>query len=170
MKKSGYIFQQDAIAPILADADHIDVKTVDGTVSMRQFVAGLMSYQPKWVTFLYGVRMVFVRLLGMKQKGVPRQRTMQPHEVPMAVGKRASFFKVKAAEEDHYWFAGITESHLTAHLGVVVEPLDGVRKRFHVVTVVHYHQWTGPVYFNMIRPFHHLVVRGMTKQGVKAAV
>ncbi len=170
MTKHGYIYQQQEIAPILAAADHIDVKTIESTVSMRQFIAGLMSYQPKWVTFLYGVRMVFVRFLGMRQSGVPRQRTMQPHEVPMVVGKNAAFFKVRAAQEDQYWFAGITESHLTAHLGVVVEPLSGNNKRFHVVTVVHYHKWTGPVYFNIIRPFHHLVVRGMTKSGVRAAV
>lgn len=32
----------------------------------------------------------------------------------------------------------------------------------HVVTVVHYRNWKGPLYFNLIRPFHHLVLGGMT--------
>ncbi|WP_218919788.1 DUF2867 domain-containing protein [Streptosporangium roseum] len=61
--------------------------------------------------------------------------------------------------------AGATESHLTACLAVVAEP-----GRFHVVTVVKYHRWTGPVYFNAIRPFHHLVVLGMARAGVRKRV
>jgi len=45
----------------LAGADHIDVKTVVGTVSLREFVAAALNYQPGWVTGLYHVRAVFVR-------------------------------------------------------------------------------------------------------------
>ena len=56
------------------------------------------------------------------------------------LGSSASFFKVKMAEEGHYWFAGGTESHLTANLGVIVEPNGDRQNRFHVLTIVHYHQ------------------------------
>ena len=38
--------------------------------------------------------------------------------------------------------------------------------RYYVVTAVNYKHWTGPVYFNLIRPFHHLVVSRMAKHGV----
>ena len=41
------------------------------------------------------------------------------------------------------------------------------KNRFYIMTVVHYKHWTGPVYFNMIRPFHHLVVRRMALAGLK---
>ncbi|NQY75258.1 MAG: DUF2867 domain-containing protein [Candidatus Margulisbacteria bacterium] len=27
--------------------------------------------------------------------------------------------------------------------------------------------WTGPIYFNLIRPIHHLVVTKMAKAGVR---
>ena len=67
---------------------------------MRAFIAGLFSYMPWWLKALYGVRWAFVRLLGMKQEGVP---------------------------------------------------------------IVDYRHWTGPVYFNVIRPFHHLVVAAMLR-------
>jgi len=43
---------------------------------------------------------------------------------------------------------------------------DG-RKRFHIGTAVHYHNWAGPVYFNVIRPFHHIVVSQMMKAGIR---
>jgi len=37
--------------------------------------------------------------------------------------------------------------------------------RYYIVTIVHYLHWTGPVYFNLIRPFHHLVVARMARAG-----
>ena len=137
-------------------------------MSLREFIAGMISYSPGWVKFLYGVRWFFVRLLGMKQEGLPQELTMQPEDVSFVTGEPAAFFSVKMAQEDKYWFAGITESHLTAHLGVVVEP--GQPNCFHVLTIVHYNRWTGPVYFNVIRPFHHLVVGQMMKAGVRQSL
>jgi hypothetical protein len=35
-----------------------------------------------------------------------------------------------------------------------------------IKVVVHYKHWTGPVYFNLIRPFHHLVVSRMARAGL----
>ena len=85
----------------------------------------------------------------------------------MQIGKRAAFFTVCMAEEGRYWFAYNSDKHLKGTLGVVVEPLADQHKRFHVVTIVHYHNWTGPVYFQVIRPFHHLVVTRMAQAGRK---
>ena len=150
---------------LLETADHVDVKTIEGNISLREFVAGMLSYSPSWLTFLYRVRWFFVRLLGMKQEGVPDGLHLRAEDISFTPGDAATFFAVKMAEEEKYWFSGITESHLTAHLGVVVEP--GQPRRFHVVTIVHYHRWTGPVYFNVIRPFHHIVVGQMMKAGGK---
>ena len=170
MKVPTAVQQMPAIAPLLVGADHIDVKSVESDLPMQAFIAGMLSYQPGWMTFLYGVRWLFVRLLGMKQEGVPRVRTMRPEEVSLTPGEAAYFFKVTAASPEQYWFAEASESHLTARLGVVVEqPADGPR-RLHVVTVVHYNRWTGPVYFNVIRPFHHIVVGSMIKAAVRPAV
>ncbi|MBK8905551.1 MAG: DUF2867 domain-containing protein [Anaerolineaceae bacterium] len=165
MKNEVLITAVPHLPELMKTANHIDIKTISGDVSLREFIAGMLSYTPGWVKFLYGVRWFFVRLLGMKQKGMPQNLQIRPADVAFVTGESAAFFAVKMAQEDSYWFAGITESHLTAHLGVIVEA--GQPNRFHVLTVVHYHRWTGPVYFNVIRPFHHLVVRQMMKAGVK---
>jgi hypothetical protein len=154
------------LPPLLDSADHVDIKTISGNVSLREFIAGMITYSPGWLKFLYGVRWFFVRLLGMKQKDMPQNLPMRPEDVSFVTGDPAAFFSVKMAEEDKYWFAGITESHLTAHLGVIAQP--GQPNRFHVLTIVHYNRWTGPVYFNVIRPFHHVVVRQMMKAGVRS--
>ncbi len=157
-----------ALAPVLEGADHIDVKVVIGAVSLRAFLAASLGYQPGWMIGLYRVRAVFVRTLGMRQERIPRGPRMTPDTVPMRLGERFRSFTVLLAAEDRYWVAEASASHLTATLGVIVEPLGGARKRFYVLTVVHYHAWTGPVYFNVIRPFHHLVVGRMAAAGVRA--
>jgi hypothetical protein len=75
---------------------------------------------------------------------------------------------VRTAKEDIYWVSEAPEDkHLKAYFGVVAEKLSGRRTRFHVFTSVKYLHWTGPVYFNLIRPFHHLVVSSMMRNGVK---
>lgn len=154
---------------LLAKADHVDVKVVTGDISLPEFVAGMFSYYPGWIRNLYRIRWGFVRLLGMKQAGIPAAVTMRPEDVPMNPGEKATFFTVTMAEEERCWVAEAAESHLTAYLGVVVEPVTAVN-RFYVVTIVHYHKWAGPVYFNVIRPFHHLVVCHMAKAGVTKPV
>lgn len=164
--KQGIDFTAVPTLPQLMEtANHIDIKTIDGEVSLRQFIAGMLTYSPAWLKFLYGVRWFFVRLLGMKQEGIPQEPKIRPETISFVAGKPAQFFTVQMAKEEAYWFASAAESHLTAHLGVVVEP--GQPNRFHVLTIVHYNRWTGPVYFNVIRPFHHIVVRQMMKAGVK---
>ncbi len=152
------------LSALLANADHVDVKTITADVSMREFIAGMFAYNPGWIKGLYRLRWGFVRLLGMKQTGIPQAVHMHPEDVPMTPGEKAAFFTVTLAEDGRVWAAEAAESHLTAYLGVVGENLpEG--NRFHVVTIVHYHRWTGPVYFNVIWPFHHLVVRKMVEAG-----
>ena len=71
MSRQSLIQLEPDIAPLLEGADYIDIKTVEGRLTMREFIAGLFTYQPAWVTFLYYVRSGFVRLLGMGQEGIP---------------------------------------------------------------------------------------------------
>lgn len=163
-----YWEQVSSIKALTQNADHVDVKVYEGEIGLRQFLANMFNYYPGWVKFLYQIRRAFVRLLGMKQEGVPQKENLVPEDISMRPGERAGFFEVKAAEEDAYYVAGATESHLTAHLAVVQEPLDGGVNRFYVITIVHYHRWTGPVYFNVIRPFHHIVVNQMGLAGIGA--
>ncbi len=165
-----YVRHVPELVPLLENADHIDVKTVTGSVTMRTFLAGMLSNRPEWVTWLYYVRRVFVRFLGMHQKGIPANFSLQPEDVPMQVGENVSFFKLLLVEEERYWIAKVEDKHLEALLGLVIEPLPGkLQRRFHVLTIVHYRNWAGPVYFQVIQPFHHLVVGSMAKAGIHHA-
>lgn len=159
------------LAPLLREADHVDVKRVAGRATLREFLAGMLAYAPGWLKGLYVIRAGFVRLLGMRQPRMAVAARYAPSEVPVQPGQKAAFFTVRAAEEDRLWLAEVRDRHLDAWLGVVAEPLDerGVT-RFHVVTIVKYNDWSGPVYFNVIRPFHHLVVGSMARAGIRQAL
>ncbi len=149
------------------DANHIDVKTIESNVDLRVFVSGMLSYCPWWMVSLYRIREIIVGVLGLVRHEKPETLPL-PENLSFEPGENASFFIVRAAKEDTYWVSETPEDkHLKAFLGVVAENLSHDRTRFHVFTVVKYLHWTGPVYFNLIRPFHHIVVWTMMKAGTK---
>lgn len=157
------------LAGYFQQADHIDIKNIEGDIGLREFIAGMLSYYPRWIVFLYGVREVLVNFLGLVKHEKPEVLpVITPEALVFTPGENASFFIVVAAKENAYWVAVTPEDkHLSAYLGVVAEDLGDRRIRYHVFTSVKYLHWTGPVYFNLIRPFHHLVVSSMMKAGVK---
>lgn len=163
-----YVKQFGIYQQIATNADHIDIKSVVGDVTMNEFIVGMFNYQPAWMSFLYRVRAVFVRFLGMKQEGIPQPIKLDATTLDLAVGDKLAFFDVDAVDADEYLFVSASESHLKATLGVIREPLDDDKSRYYAVTIVHYRSWAGPIYFNVIRPFHHIVVAQMLKAGVRS--
>ena len=165
MKIPVIIQQTPAILSYAQNAHHIDVKQFEATITLREFLAGMFSYYPAWIKFLYRIRWGFVRVLGMKQEGIPQMHHIRPEDVNFTKGDKQAFFTVYDTQEEAHWLAGASESHLTAYLGVIAEPTGGQMTKFHVVTIVHHNRWTGRVYFNVIRPFHHVVVHKMGQAG-----
>ncbi len=156
------------IAPLFEGADYIDVKTAEGNPSLHKFIARMLSYYPRWVICLYRIRGVLVRILGLYRHPRPELLPqLTPKDISFVPGEAVTFFTVRMAKDEHYWVGETPEDkHLRAYFAVVVEPMGKNQKRFHVATIVHYKHWTGPVYFNLIRPFHHLVVGKMMRAGV----
>src|SRR4051812_45383112 len=76
----------------LTRADHVDVKSIQTRLSVREFSAAMLGYQPTWVTALYALRAVFVRLLGMRQAGLPKAPRFNAATLPQAPGAKVGFF------------------------------------------------------------------------------
>jgi hypothetical protein len=149
------------------DADHTDIKSITADVGLREFIAGMLSYHPWWLAMLYRLREVLVSLLGLVKHDEPdRLPALSADEISFKPGDQALFFIVRQAEENRCWIAETPpDNHLTAYFGVVAHRLENGMTRFGVFTTVRYLHWTGPVYFNLIRPFHHLVVSRMMRAG-----
>jgi hypothetical protein len=164
----GYLQTLPDLTSFFDGADYVDIKVIEGEKTLREFIAGLLSYYPWWIVWLYRIREVMVALLGLVKHEKPESLpSLTARDVSLTPGDTVTFFIVRKAVEAQYWVSETPEDkHLAAYFGVVVEKLSRQRSRFHVFTAVRYLHWTGPVYFNLIRPFHHLVVRRMMKHGV----
>nr|WP_321259936.1 DUF2867 domain-containing protein [uncultured Pseudodesulfovibrio sp.] len=150
-----------SLAEFMRSADHIDVKSGEGEAALLEFVAGVLSYQPAWMRALWRVRVWLLKSLGQGKQEIPDKKRFTVESIPFSPGEKADFFTVVESDRETYWVAEGKEKHLDAIIGVVAENLDDEtdRRRFHVATVVKYNNSAGPIYFNIIRPFHHIVVR-----------
>ena len=167
-EKASHIFQQyPELEEYFRNIDHCDIKRIEADIRLRAFIAGMLSYYPWWIVFLFRIREIMVHLLGLVKHEKPElPPCLKPEDVSFTPGENASFFIVRQAKENIYWVAETPEDkHLSAHFGVLTEELENHRKKFHVFTTLKYKHWSGPVYFNIIRPFHHLVVARMMKAG-----
>ena len=151
------------------NVDYTDIKTIDGETSLRHFISGMLSYYPWWIEVLYRIREFLVNIFGLVRHEKPDVLpSIKPENLAFESGEKASFFSVRTAKENNYWVSETPEDkHLKAYFGVVAEELSNRLTKFHVFTSMKYIHWTGPVYFNLIRPFHHLVVSSMMRAGIK---
>lgn len=157
-----YLNDITAIKALFKDADYIGLKTIESADRLEPFLLKMFSYRPPLIRLLYRIRAPLVRLLGFKQDPMPTLDEWIPDEFPMFPCGNIWFFTVRKVEKDRYWIAGCPrDRHLDADMAVVAQPLEGRRNRFHIVTVVRYKHWTGPVYFNMIRLFNLILVNRM---------
>ena len=155
--------------PFIDKSDFADIKVFEGCVSLRQFIASMLSYYPPWLLLLYRLRKHLANILGLTHHPDPEKLpNLYPSDVSFTPGAKVTFFEVRRAKEDNYWISETPQDkHLKAYFGVAAKPTSDSRTRFYVVTTVYYKHWTGPFYFNLIRPFHHLVVSQMARSGLK---
>lgn len=153
---------------LLPGSDVVDVKTARGPVPLRKFIAGSLGYSPVWVKALFGVRMVLAKALRLDMVGVPLHDRLTPDTVSFTPGDQVSFFTVIRGEEHHYLLLGVDDNHLTAQLAIIVADDATPVREYKVVTLVQYKRAAGKFYYNLIRPFHHLVVRTMINGGLRS--
>jgi len=157
----------EEIVPQAAGADHIDVKSAQGCVSLRECVSSMLSYKPGWYKALFSLRGRLAGLLGLRHDGLGDDAEITPQGLGFAPGDQALFFTVTAAREEAFWAAEVSDKHLRAWIAVFFDDPPGGARRYHAATCVVYESALGPVYFNLIRPFHHLVAAVMLKHAVK---
>ena len=156
---------------LVEGADHVDVKTAEGPFSIREMAAGVLAYRPGWMDFLWRVRAWLVRVLGMDRQGVAMDYQFTADTLPVEPGQKVGFFTVVDSDRESFWMVEGRESHLDAVLAFFAEPMPGRpgESHFKVVTVVRYRNSMGPIYFNIIRPFHHLVIVCALRSVLKSA-
>ena len=163
-----YIRKFSELEKYFEKADFTDIKVFEGETTLREFIASMLSYYPWWIVKLYRIRKLLAAILGLVKHKEPEELpNLQPEDVSFTPGENVTFFIVRRAKEDIFWVSETPDDrHLRAYFGVVKETVSNSINRFYVITTVFYKHWTGPVYFNLIRPFHHLVVSRMAHYGL----
>ncbi|BBD07987.1 DUF2867 domain-containing protein [Desulfovibrio ferrophilus] len=151
---------------LLDEADHVDMKSFDSKRSLSDFIARMVSYEPGWLKLLYMVRKGLAKLLGLSQVATDNKH-LTADDIDFTPGAEVSFFTTSGGAPDHYWIGEASDKHLKGYIGVVAVPNSDGSIRFNTFTIVHYQHWTGPIYFNLIRPFHHIIVHFMGRHAAE---
>ena len=63
---------------LLTGADHVDVKITEANVTLREFVSGVLEWQPGWIRMLFRARVVFARMLRLHDPSCRQVRARVP--------------------------------------------------------------------------------------------
>lgn len=161
-----FVKSQSPFASLLEGADYAEVKIFKSKREIEDFIIRMVSYQPGWLKFLYKVRGIVAGALSLNKDGgaKPKPKEIQFQFTP---GGMVDFFRTVDFMSDRYWIGEASDDHLRAYLGVVAKSGNDGIKEYYTVTIVHYHRWTAWILFNLIRPFHHIVVHYMGKYAAK---
>lgn len=152
----------------LAEADHLDEKAVWSEAGLRDFVAAVFSYRPAWMRLLWRIRGRVARWLGIPHDESNHTGLDAAH-LPTSPGETALFLTVLGSDGERYWAAVCQERHLDFAVCVWSEASeDAEGQRFRLLTAVRYNNRIGRLYFNLIRPFHHLVVSASMHHAAQA--
>lgn len=58
------------LAPLFENSDYTDIKSINTPKTLREFLPGFIYHAPQWLCFIYKIRAVFIRFLGMRQENV----------------------------------------------------------------------------------------------------
>lgn len=163
----------EELGEALSTADEFDVKTTVGKADLREFTAGALSWSPLWMKALFAVRYVFAKALRLDTATVPINARPTPSGMDFTPGSKIGFFTVTRAEEDRYLLLEVVDNHLTGYLAMTIEPLTpgntgNEGNKLSLITMVKFHRKAGKGYYQVIKPFHHLIVTGMLHAGAKA--
>jgi hypothetical protein len=153
------------VEDLLADADHVDTKTAHTTAPLREFIAAALSGQSAWMRLLWRARTALAVALRLRDTRPPDGTRVRPENVTCTPGDKVAFFTVTSGEENRYLILEASDNHLVGHLAFVADPAE---ERIHAITVVRYLRWTGRVYFAIVRPFHHIIMRSMIKAATES--
>lgn len=153
------------LEPLLHGADHVDVKTFTSARPLGEFTLRMLNYTPAWLKALFGLRRVLALVLRLKHVPADNPEGETP-DIDYTPGATVKFFTTVGGEPGRYWVGEASDRHLAGYIAIVSDhSLD--EPRIHAATIVHYRHWTGPLYFTLILPFHHLIVRMMGRYAAR---
>lgn len=131
-------------------------------ISADDFQIAFWTHPTKWVDILFKIRNALVRVVGLNGG------KFNDEEIKTCIkeNKNHKLFSV-ACKSENETVLKLTDKHLNAHLSAYITEKNNC-KTVNLITIVHFHNRLGYFYFNIIRPFHNIVVKGMMKHVIKS--
>ena len=120
---------------------------------------------PTWVNVLFKLRIFLVKFVGLKSS---EGSDVKEIEKCIRTGTAYRLASVPA-KSDNETVLLLSDTHLGAYMSVYVENTE-VRKIISLITLVHFKNRLGRIYFFAVRPFHGIAVKNMLKRAVNKVV
>ena len=140
------------------DVFHCEIPT-GAAFSPDDLMVSFWTVMPGWVNALFKLRNLIVKPFGLK--GDSKKLTDE-----LADAIRTGKLIAVPAKNDRETVIKLTDKHLDAYLSVYLEK-EAAAPSATAITLVHYHNRLGKVYFFFIKPFHKVIVKSMLKNTIK---
>jgi hypothetical protein len=153
----------DSLVNAYLPADYSDVFACETKVDILptpdDIIIGFFTDMPGWINALFKLRNFLVQFVGLKGDEVDIEKLKNC----IRTGGRYRFVSVPG-KNNHETVLLLEDKHLNAYLSVHIADADNKKQQVSLITVVHFNNKLGNVYFAIIRPFHKLVVKSMLKR------
>ncbi len=139
MNDSSKLFQTIPILNELSQsADYVDSKAFSSNRPMNEFLERLIRYEPAWLVFLYKIRGVVAKIMGLEHDVIGHEN-FKKKDLDFDAGGKVDFFTSVDFVPDQHWIGEAKDKHLSGYIGVVAVPNDSGKTDFHTFTIVKFH-------------------------------
>ncbi|MDH6355885.1 hypothetical protein M2132_002235 [Dysgonomonas sp. PH5-45] len=163
MKIKSIPIPTDSLTNKYLPADYSDVFTCgitsDTLPTPDDIIIGIFTDMPGWVNMLFKLRNFLVRFVGLKgNKGDNSQ-------LENCIRSGGKYGVVSVPDKsDHETVLLLEDRHLNAYLSIHIMDTTTNAWDVSLITVVHFNNKLGNIYFTVIKPFHKIVVKSMLKR------
>ena len=131
--------------------DYLDIYEIEkDTDKSAEEVSKEIMRLPKWVDSLFKLRNTLVRVFGLK---VDKQNE----------GEETFFTLIK--KNDNEIIMGEDDKHLNFRASIMI---DKSRNTISLITLVHFNNLWGKIYFLPVKPFHKIIMKSLLKRHLKS--
>jgi len=149
-------------------ADHTDTYVCESNKPVHatpdDIMIRLWSDFPAWLNILFRLRNFLVKFVGLKTE----KKDTDEFERLIRNGGELGFASVPE-KNDKETILLLKDKHLNAYLSVYVDNKQNSQD-IYAITLVHFHNRFGRVYFFFIRPFHDIIVKSILRRTVKSLI
>lgn len=161
----------DSLIQQYLPANHKDAFACEVTgaekLSADEMMINFWTVVPDWVDALFKVRNLLVRPFGLKTG--ENEDYIKQFEEMIRMGKGGNEIMSVAAKSDNETVLLLSDKHLDAYMAVHMSSKDDLQT-VKALTVVHYKNVFGKIYFFFIRPFHAVIVKSVLLNTLKRMV